>query len=444
MISPRSRWLAVVLCGSLTLGAAASNTQERSQVPSSGWLGLLPEGEAKRKFILDCTGCHQFDGRIARVIGGTFRTREQWVEAITRMLGFAGATTGFPVIAHDRDAAATAAWLSQHLTREPAGAPREPRPGTVTEYEVSAPRDLPHDIALDRDGRVIITGMFTHQMYVLDPESRRVDTIAIPVPNANPRAVEIDRDGNWWVVLGARHMLARYEPATKNWKTHGVGFYAHSVALDSTGGAWANGHFTKDPELVVRVDGASGERRSFTLPRHATLGAVPGGPIPYEIRVAPNGVLWMSELQGNRLIGVDPKSGRVESLDMPVTNSGPRRFDIDAAGVLWIPAYSANALVRFDPATKRFQSFTLPIPDAVPYVARVNFAAGNVWIGTSAADAILEFNPRTSSFDVYPLPTRGALVRHLAIDPRNGDVWAAYGESPGKVPSRIARIRPAR
>ncbi|HEX5963586.1 MAG TPA: hypothetical protein VFY42_07655, partial [Gemmatimonadales bacterium] len=36
---------------------------------SAGWLSRLPDGETKRKFILDCTGCHQFDEKIARVNG---------------------------------------------------------------------------------------------------------------------------------------------------------------------------------------------------------------------------------------------------------------------------------------------------------------------------------------------------------------------------------------
>jgi hypothetical protein len=69
---------------------------------SSAWLSLLPEGEAKRKFILDCTGCHQFDEKIARPQGQP-RTEAQWVEAVTRMLGYAGATTSFPIIAVERD-----------------------------------------------------------------------------------------------------------------------------------------------------------------------------------------------------------------------------------------------------------------------------------------------------------------------------------------------------
>jgi hypothetical protein len=33
------------------------------------------------------------------------------------------------------------------------------------------------------------------------------------------------------------------------------------------------------------------------------------------------------------------------------------------------------------------------------------------------------------------------LIRHLAIDGKTGDVWLAYGESPGKLPARIGRLK---
>ena len=38
-------------------------------------------------------------------------------------------------------------------------------------------------------------------------------TVSIPVPNANPRAVEVAPDGAWWVVLGGPNALARRSPA---------------------------------------------------------------------------------------------------------------------------------------------------------------------------------------------------------------------------------------
>ena len=109
----RARGLAaLMLCGAPTVAAVTAGAADPPR--SSAWLSLLPDGEAKRKFILDCTGCHQFDEKIARPQGSP-RTEAQWVEAVTRMLGYAGATTSFPVIAADRDAKATAAWLAKSL-----------------------------------------------------------------------------------------------------------------------------------------------------------------------------------------------------------------------------------------------------------------------------------------------------------------------------------------
>jgi streptogramin lyase len=219
--------------------------------------------------------------------------------------------------------------------------------------------------------------------------------------------------------------------------------YAHSVALGRDGRAWANGHFTRAPELVASVDPTSGSVRKYELPMHPTMGSQPGGPIPYEIRVAPDGRVWTSELQGNRLIALDPGTGSSTAHVMPTSFSGPRRFDIDAAGILWIPAYSSNELVRYDAATKTFRRFPLPIRDAVPYVVRIDHGSGMIWLGTSAADVVLSFDPRWERFVVYELPSSGALVRHLAIDPRTHDVWIAYGASPG-IAARVARLRVGR
>jgi streptogramin lyase len=435
-------------CGTRQSPASASSTAggpSPSPPTSAEWLALLPDGVEKRRFMLDCTGCHQLDDRTARV-NGRPRARDDWRTVVARMITYAGASTQFPVISAYRNADATADWLSRHLTSDRVPGRRRlkrdtpVRRGVITEFTMPEARDLPHDIAIDAAGQVIITGMFTHGMYVLDPASGRLSHVAIPVEQANPRAVEVDAAGNWWVVLGAPHKVARYEPATREWQTFDVGIYAHSVALGRDGRAWVNGHFTRAPELIASVDSRSGSVRKYELPVHPTMGSEPGGPIPYEIRVAPDGRVWMSELQGNRLIALDPVTGSSTVHDMPTSFSGPRRFDIDARGVLWIPAYSTNELVRYDPSTTVFQRFALPIRDAVPYVVRIDPGNGTIWIGTSAADAVLSFDPRRERFAVYELPSSGALVRHLAIDPRTHDVWIAYGASPG-IAARVARLR---
>lgn len=407
-----------------------------SAPPSSAWLSLLPDGAEKRQFIIDCTGCHQFDAARA-LTGGRPRTEAEWAEAVRRMLGFAGPSSGFPVISAAQTPESTGAWLVRHLPRNanPPASARPPVSDRVTEFPFPAEQDLPHDVAVDPNGRVIVTGMFSHKMYSLEP-TLGVWTQIEMLPQANPRALEIDDQGRWWVVLGGPGQIGRYDGAT--WTYYDIGLYAHSVAL-ANGSAFANGHFTRNPEQIIEVTPA-GEVRAHNLPSHPELATNGGGPIPYEIRAAPDGRIWMSELQGNRLVVLDPKTGATDAFTMPTPNSGPRRFDIDRNGILWIPLYGAGTLLRFDPRNRQLEEIPLPIRDAAPYVARVDSTTGVVWIGTGAADAVFAYDTSSKRFTTYGLPTNGALVRHLWVDAKRGDVWLAYGESPGKNPSRIARL----
>jgi virginiamycin B lyase len=405
-----------------------------AEVPASMFLTRLPDGETKRQFILDCTGCHQFDLKIAGKDGHP-KSRDDWVARTDQMLMFAGAQSNFPIMSAGRDSEATADWLTRHLggAADPLPTFEPPEPlgdadVVIWEYDIPVPVDLPHDLMVAPDGSVIVTGMFTHQMYVLDPKTGEFATEPIPIPNANPRALDIDGDGNWWVLLGAPLMMARFGVESEEWESWDLGMYPHSVMLDPSGRIWFNGHFSVDPELIGVLDPSTGSVTSFEVPAKP----MPGGAstIPYGLRVAANGVVWCTELAGNRLIRFDPEGERFRTYEMPTTHSGPRRLDIGPDGIVWIPEYAANKLARFDPETEAFEEFEFPVPGALPYVARVDQRRGTVWVGTSGADVIARFDPITRRFAAYRLPTKGALIRHIDIDEKTGDVWGAYSPSP--------------
>lgn len=436
------RWAAEAAAEGSPMLTLARTREPRRRRSSADWLARLPDGETRRRFVLDCTGCHQFDDSRA-LLNGSPRGTDAWAEVVKRMLQYAGPRSNFPVISAWAEDPSVPGWLGAGVTRP--SAPPTPLPpvvaATVTEFDTPVAADLPHDVAIDSAGGVLVTGMMSHVMYRLDAESARFERIEIPVERANPRAIELDRAGAWWVLLGAPGKVGRYDPARKDWRFFEIGMYPHSIAVGGDGRVWFNGHFTRDPEQIGVIDPGTGQLAIHELTPHPTMASVPGGPIPYEQRIGPDGRVWVSELQGNRLVEFDPRTGRSRAHQLPTTFSGPRRFDIDARGVLWIPAYSSNALVRFDPATGVFTEYPLPVPGATPYIARVDHRSGAIWIGTSAADAAFRFDPRTNTFGMVPLPSQGALTRHLVIDPRSGDVWLAYGASPARIPSRIARIQ---
>ena len=412
----------------------------RDSRTTSDWLSRLPDGEVKRRFILDCAGCHPLDDAVMTV-GGRPRTREEWAQSVDLMLSFAGAHTGFPIMTPSRDAASTADWLAEHLTELPPPPAVVPDAShwSVEEFPLPRAADLPHDVAVTADGRVVVTGMMSDVLYVLDPESRTFEELSIPVAGANPRAVEIAPDGAWWVVLGGPTTLARRDPASGEWRTWDVGMYPHEAALDSAGRAWFNGHFTKEPGLLGFVDpseDAAPATRDVPVPALADGGSN----IPYGLRVGPDGTVWMTELAGGRLIGLDPASGEFRVHPLPEPFSGPRRLDVAADGTVWIPEFAANRLASFDPATSRFQEHDIPVPDALPYVARVDPRTGAIGVALAGAGAVARFDPAREAFDLVPLPTRDGIVRHLAVDARTGDVWGAYASFPARS-QHVFRIR---
>ena len=142
--------------------------------PASRFLAQIPDSPEKRAFVIDCGGCHTFNSTHARK-DGRDRTVEEWRAAIRLMLGMAGQDTGFPIISSaphpDRDAA----WLADALSGAewPTASTRsrdlmEGAVGAVlTEYDVpggaGVPPELPHDLAVDSEGRVVVTGMFSHR-----------------------------------------------------------------------------------------------------------------------------------------------------------------------------------------------------------------------------------------------------------------------------------------
>ena len=414
-----------------------------STLPSARFLNTIPDDSVKRQFIIDCTGCHVFDERMTHPQGQP-RSRASWAEKTREMLKRFGPESPFPIIGPRRDPEKTADWLVASLSGMESRAARgssvsaptgDAARAMVTEYDFPEPSDLPHDLALESTGEVVVTGMFTHSMWTLSPASGRFKQVVIPRDGANPRALQVDADGTWWVLLGNPKQVARRDARTQQWSFHDIGVYAHSLARDASG-VWFNGHFSAPP-TIGHVD-EKGVVSRIELPYDPTK-TYGTSPIPYELRRGDDGTIWMSELRGNRMLSYVPSSGQIRTFDLPMPHSGPRRFDIAPDGTLWIPTYGYGALARMDPRSGRIMHYQLPSYDAAPYIARVNRRTGEIWVATGAADAVFRFDPVKVRWAEFPLPTRGALVRSMEIEPRTGAVWLAYGASPG-IPNKIARL----
>ena len=415
------------------------------RVTSEQWLSLLPDGDMKREFLLNCTSCHEIDA--ARVlVAGEPRSVEQWAAAFALMRGI----DQYELLPEDFDDAAYTAWLAQHLDRDAGARLSPPIPANVdalaqvriTEYPLPEPTELPHDLVVGPDGRIWITAFFNDVIWALDPASGAIESYNLRPDGAEgwgqARALVFAPDGTLWVVLGGTHELVALDPASRSFETVNVGMYAHSLVLDSQGRVWFNDYFA-ETERIGMYDPATKEVRHMTIPS-AGLTAAQGLPLPYGLQIDSAGRLYSTQLAGNTLVMYDTNTAAAELITMPVTNAGPRRPAIGTNDIVWVPEWNTGYLSGYDPATNTFRRYRIGSSALGAYDAEFDPRSGEVWITGALGSSMIAFDPRDESTLEIPLPTNPAYTRHLAVDPDTGDLWSAYSSLPAAQP-KVVRIQ---
>jgi virginiamycin B lyase len=412
-----------------------------SHTPSSIWLSLLPDGETKRRFIVNCAACHEI-ARPRIYKDDTPRTEAGWQDAIALMKKI----DAYKLVSPSLDASIYAPWLAKSLP--PAAltdlklqaAPDIATVGkaVITEYPVPTPTELPHDLAVGPDRRIWVTAFWTGFMWALDPATGKIESYDVATDKSNPaqvRALQFDRSGALWIVLGGTKSVVRLDPTTRAIRTFPVGIYAHDIVLDSHGDVWLNDYFS-NPEAIAKLNVTTGEVTHILLPS-AHLPAEEGQPLPYGLQIDNQDRLWSTQLVGNTLVRFDTRTGQSKLYRMPVSMSGPRRFAIARDGTVWIPEFNTGYIARFDPKAEQFQRFRVGESSLGAYDLAIDRRDGGIWVTGALASALIRFDPLTHVVERYPLPTEPAYMRHIAIDPSNGDVWSAYSSLPTAVPSVV-------
>jgi virginiamycin B lyase len=413
-----------------------------TEISSARWLELLPEGDMKREFLLNCGSCHEVShDRIMR--NNAPRTSSDWAQAIALMRSI----DVYGLTPPDFDDAHYAEWLAEHLDAKaiarlvpaalPSGAVLNAR---ITEYPVPKTPSLPHDLVIGSDGRVWITAFYNNVVWALDPATGK--TTSYPV-NENPavmgqvRALSFDREGMLWVLLGGTQSVVRLNPKDGAIETFAVGMYPHSIEVDSTGKLWFNDYISKQ-ERIGSIDPVNGKLELFDMPS-AGLTQAQGLPLLYGLQIGRDDVVWGTMLAANKLFSFDSKDKTARLFDMPSPNSGPRRPGIAPDGSVWIAEFNTGTVTRFDPRSETFERHELGLSTLGLYDVAVDQQSGHVWAAASLGSAMLRLDPKTGQKEVFPFPTEPGYPRHIAIDPNNGDVWTTLSSMPDAEP-KIVRI----
>ena len=118
---------------------------------------------------------------------------------------------------------------------------------------------------------------------------------------------------------------------------------------------------------------------------------------------APGGPVYFSAQSGGRLGILDPKSGKVETVNLG-RGAAPHGVIQGADGAVWLTDGGRNAIVRVDPKTLHLQTFPLPTDESN---ANLNTAAfdgrGVLWF-TGQSGIYGRLDPKSGEMKVFKAP----------------------------------------
>lgn len=147
--------------------------------------------------------------------------------------------------------------------------------------------------------------------------------------------------------------------------------------------------------------------------------ALPPGSGPVTVTVAPDGVVWFTEGQGNRIGRINPDGSGYRNFPLPHAGSAPRIIALGADGAMWFSEHEGNRIGRIS-AQGEIREFDLPTPASQPRAIALG-ADGNLWFGQFAANRIGRITPE-GVLTEFPLPTPDGGPRALAAGP-DGNIW---------------------
>jgi streptogramin lyase len=113
---------------------------------------------------------------------------------------------------------------------------------------------------------------------------------------------------------------------------------------------------------------------------------------PYTIVPGPDGNLWFTESNGNKIGRITP-AGAISEFAVPTTQSAPYGIAVGPDGNIWFTERFGNKIGRFSPATGQFSEFPIPTGNSQPWEIALG-ADGNLWFTEDDAHQIGRITPQ--------------------------------------------------
>jgi len=391
----------------------------------------LPEGDGKKLVSARCTVCHD----AARIMS-FHMSRDRWENQIREMrVNMRGAR--LRDLTDDEIKLAVDYLSSNFPPKSPDLNDRLPRSllegkalhYRVVQYDISDTNQNAesHDVAVDPHGNGWV-GERVGNLGRLDGKTLEFSEIPIPDGPAPPDGQrlgnpQIDAKGELWLADGPNDRWLDYDINTGkftayDWpKTARAGAGGNTLLIHPNGTIWATG-----ANQARMLNPATKEFKFFETPSYLATKEATGA---YGMTIAGDGSVWWAEDQADRMVRVDPGTGRVEEFKIPFDGFAyPRRMSHDARGDIWVGLWNAGRLMKIDYETKQMTFFAPPTETPGTYSVSVDRKNDLIWVSEQQADKIARFNPKTGEWVEFPLPDSESDPRRIEVDQNNPNrVW---------------------
>ncbi len=148
---------------------------------------------------------------------------------------------------------------------------------------------------------------------------------------------------------------------------------------------------------------------------------------PHDPAVGPDGALWYTAQQANRLGRLDPRTGQFREYPLPTPGSGPHGLTFGPDGNLWYTANRAGLIGKLDPATGRVTEYRMPDPRARDPHTPVFDHDGMLWFTVERGNMVGRLDPRSGKIDLREVPTQEAIPYGIAVDRRGVPFFCEFG-----------------
>jgi streptogramin lyase len=287
---------------------------------------------------------------------------------------------------------------------------------TYVEYDMPAPLGMgPWSGVEDRDGMIWIPYYGRgNEVIRLNPDTAEMTHFKLSFERAaGIHSVIPSPDGTVWFVETAIGRIAQLDPATgkitefqttalANGKKPGS---HHTIRVDDMGRVWASGG-----PVITMYDPKTQAFTHYDVPQ------------TYANVVGRNGDMWFTSFRADGVIARVSKDG-VLSKFQPPTNGKPQRLDLDPDGNVWFTERQGNKIGLLDVKTETFREYALPGPEASPYAITVD-KDRMIWYSSHEQDTINRLDPKSGEVMEYPYPHAEISMREFFRD-KKGRVWYA-------------------